>query len=190
MSKSMKRSPYEVYTQKQVRAAFEVFDEDRKGRAKIKHLGTIVRALGRVPTSNELQELTGKVEDPETPGYMQKEKILPELIDYLMKDKWKSSSKEVLLQAFQVFDRDGKGFLEREYFRKLLLQYGDSFEEDSIDTFLDEATDPIIKKINYIEFCDKLVAPEVFDIVQRQRKLRKEIANLKKENRNKNPYFV
>ncbi|KAF8794055.1 Dynein regulatory complex protein 8 like protein [Argiope bruennichi] len=112
-----KKSSYEAFTEKQIAEAFEVFDEDRKGRAKLKHLGSIIRAMGRVPTQSELEDMGLEIEDQEYPGYFRLEKLLPPLTKILMKDESNTSSltKENTgyNAAFLTFNRNEEGNISK-----------------------------------------------------------------------------
>ncbi|GFU02309.1 dynein regulatory complex protein 8 [Nephila pilipes] len=171
-----KSNPYEVFTEKQIAEAFEVFDEDRKGKAKLKHLGTIVRAVGRVPNFHNLEDLASKIEDEEYPGYFRLPKLLLFLTEILMKDEWKSSTGEELIRAFKILDSDRKGILENDYFRKLLIEQGDNFPTNEIEKFLNTAVD-LSGNINYKELCTDLVAPKIFDIAESRRRIREKLVD-------------
>ncbi|XP_055931895.1 dynein regulatory complex protein 8-like [Argiope bruennichi] len=172
-----KKSSYEAFTEKQIAEAFEVFDEDRKGRAKLKHLGSIIRAMGRVPTQSELEDMGLEIEDQEYPGYFRLEKLLPPLTKILMKDEWKPASKEEIIKAFRVLDSDRKGYLEVEQLRKLFLQHGDKFPADAIEKFLGNAPKDSSGKINYKDFSELLVVPHVFDIAENRREIREKLVD-------------
>ncbi|GBM91873.1 Dynein regulatory complex protein 8 [Araneus ventricosus] len=172
-----KKSSYQAFTENQIAEAFEVFDEDRKGKAKIKHLGTIIRAMGRVPSQYELEEMSSEIEDKEYPGYFRLEKLLPPLTKILMKDQWKPASKEEIIKAFRVLDSDRKGYLEAEQLRKLFLQHGDKFPEEAVQIFLDNATADPTGKINYKEYSEQLVVPPVFDIAENRREIREKLVD-------------
>ncbi|GFY70866.1 dynein regulatory complex protein 8 [Trichonephila inaurata madagascariensis] len=171
-----KSSSYEIFTEKQIAEAFEVFDEDRKGKAKLKHLGTIVRAVGRVPTLQDLEDLASKVEDEEYPGYFRLPKLLPYLTEILMKDNWKSSTEEGMIRAFRILDADRKGVLESAFLRKLFTEQGDNFSSEEIEKFLNTSSDPA-GNINYKELCADLVASQMFDIAESRRKIREKLVD-------------
>ncbi|XP_054715013.1 dynein regulatory complex protein 8-like [Uloborus diversus] len=168
-------SPFEQYNKEQIAAAFEIFDEDKKGKAKTKNLGTILAILGRVISNKDLEELIIKVEDNKTLGYMTLDKLQPVVLDILMKDKFKSSTREELVSAFRSIDRERRGYLDPDSLKNFLLEYGEPLD-DEIEHFFEFAIDQKSKRIHYKDICENLVAPHVFDIVENRSKLRKELS--------------
>ena len=58
------------------------------------------------------------------------------MLEILAEGDWEPDSEEVLLQAFRVFDEDGKGYIEANRLREALITKGTPFREKEIDAFL------------------------------------------------------
>nr|XP_042896062.1 dynein regulatory complex protein 8-like [Parasteatoda tepidariorum] len=171
------KSQYNIYTEQQIKEAFDVFNEDRKGRAKIKHLHTLTSALGRVLSTKDLKELELKVVDNENPEYMKLESILQPLTDILMKDMWKSASKENLLRAFRQIDKHKSGFLNADGLQPIFVQNSDESEYEDLIKFLEFATDPKSYTVNYKLLIQDLIAPQSIDVSESRRSIREKLVD-------------
>ena len=58
----------------------------------------------------------------------------------------------MLLQAFRVFDEDGKGFIEANKLREALITKGTPFREKEIDAFMSVAKDVDTGNIYYEDY--------------------------------------
>ena len=67
---------------------------------------------------------------------MKYERFEPKMLEILAEGDWEPDSEEVLLQAFRVFDEEGKGFIESNRLREALITKGTPFREKEIDAFL------------------------------------------------------
>ncbi|XP_055947025.1 centrin-1-like [Argiope bruennichi] len=167
-------SPYEINIQEQIIEAFRVFDEDESGQIEIKNVEIIARALGRVPRKAEIKQFIKQVRDPEAKGFVRLEVLLPALKEILLKDKWKPASKKQLLEAFEFFDFKHTGRLSPTFMRKL-LEHGDSLNEQEVKSFLSTVVNPFRDKIEYGKCCDKLVLPDIVDIIHNKKMILSEI---------------
>ncbi|GBN33627.1 Dynein regulatory complex protein 8 [Araneus ventricosus] len=164
-------SPYEINIQEQIIEAFRVFDENESGQTEIKNVGIIARALGRVPRKAEIKQFIKQVEDPDAKGFVRLEVLLPALKEILLKDKWRPAPKEQLLQAFEFFDFKHTGRLSPTYMRRLLTEHGDKLNEAEVESFLSTVVNPFRDKIEYGKICEKLVVPEIVDIIHNKQKI-------------------
>jgi len=131
--------------------AFSLFDINGDGFITVKELGTVMRSLGKNPTESELQEMTN---DLNANG----------LIDFalfctLMNRKSRPVvSDEEIIEAFKVFDKEGKGFISAAELRHIMTNIGEKLSSDEVDEMLREADVDSEGLISYIEFVKMLVS--------------------------------
>merc|ERR1711900_118476 len=83
--------------------AFTLFDKDGDGTITTKELGTVMRSLGQNPTEAELQDMINEV-DADGNGTID----FPEFLSLMARKMKDTDTEEELIEAFKVFDRDGK----------------------------------------------------------------------------------
>lgn len=64
---------------------------------------------------------------------------------------------EELLAAFHVIDDENRGYLEPEYFSKLMMEEGEPFTQEEVDEMLAIAVDPLSGQINYEYYLNQLM---------------------------------
>jgi calmodulin len=90
------------------REAFSLFDKSGKGSIAAKTVGDLLRALGQNPTMAELKDLLKEVaDDDESPV------TFDQFVAMLNRPGgWDAKGTlEEFIQGFQVFDKDGSGYL-------------------------------------------------------------------------------
>ena len=126
--------------------AFELFDTNNNGRISRKELKKIMEGLGQYPTQVEIDELIKEV-DADGDG----------LIDYaefetMLSRKMSSNEEEDnLKQAFQVFDKAGRGKIGASELREVMLGLGEDLTDAQIKIMIDEISS---KKDGYVTFDD------------------------------------
>ncbi|KAJ8309339.1 hypothetical protein KUTeg_014213 [Tegillarca granosa] len=106
------------------RQAFELFDEDGGGTIDADELGTVMRSLGENPTEEELAELIMEVDEDEFLGMMAKK----------LKD---GTSEEAIREAFQIFDKEKKGWITSTYLRHIMTNLGYKLPDDEVDEMIE-----------------------------------------------------
>ncbi|OLY82053.1 Calmodulin [Smittium mucronatum] len=142
------------------RETFTLFDRTGDGRVPLSSVGTILRALNQNPTEAELREITGEIspsdDDSKTVDFEEFLKIL------LRPGGFKSITNESALnefvQAFQVFDREGNGFISVGELRYVLTSLGDRLTEQEVDELLKGMETDGQENINYEEFVKMLTS--------------------------------
>ncbi|XP_031554587.1 calmodulin-A-like [Actinia tenebrosa] len=133
----------------ELREAFIMFDQDGSGFICSKELNSIMRALGMNPTEDELQDMINEV-DFDGNGVLD----FPEFVQLMQDQKKPDEEEEELVNAFHVFDADGKGYIEASELRELLKNMDDKITEKELRdllrfTHLDED-----RKISFLEFAN------------------------------------
>lgn len=148
-----------VETKKKIREAFQLFDKDRKGCVIQEEVSTIMRYLGAYPTERAMvKEILPDMMEDEPSAFVKYERFEPKMLEILAEGDWEPDSEEVLLQAFRVFDEEGKGFIEANRLREALITKGTPFREKEIDAFLSVAKDLETGHIYYEDYVALLTA--------------------------------
>merc|ERR1719216_466172 len=87
-----------------MRSAFNLFDRKGEGKLKIECLETLVRACGLTPSAEQISTMQREI-DTENNGEFNVQGLL-----VLVESRQENTvtSIDEVIQAFQVFDRDGK----------------------------------------------------------------------------------
>ncbi|XP_050396393.1 myosin regulatory light chain, smooth muscle [Patella vulgata] len=110
--------------------AFTMIDQNRDGIIDLEDLKDMYSNLGRIPPDSELNEML-----KEAPGALNFTTFLN-----LFGEKLSGTDPEnTIIDAFAMFDDEGKGWLPEEYLKDLLENMGDNFTKDEIKQTWKEA---------------------------------------------------
>uniref|UniRef100_A0A183BGW1 EF-hand domain-containing protein n=1 Tax=Echinostoma caproni TaxID=27848 RepID=A0A183BGW1_9TREM len=98
--------------------AFDLFDHERNKTIDFRELGTVIRAVGGVPTEAEVLQLVRQ-----------------------------GASEEEILRALSVLDTEKKGYLTASVMETLMSTEGEPFTVDEVEEMLAAATDTTKGKI-------------------------------------------
>ncbi|GFR95816.1 calmodulin [Elysia marginata] len=124
---------------------FGLFDRDSDGYVTSHEVGVVIRSLGGVVTDAEIGELVKQFE--EKSGMIDFGDFLALMATVMVK---KESSDE-LLEAFRVFDRDGKGFISAAELRHVTMNLGEKLSEEDVDEMIQEADVAGTGQVDYTE---------------------------------------
>nr|XP_040055180.1 dynein regulatory complex protein 8 isoform X1 [Gasterosteus aculeatus aculeatus]XP_040055189.1 dynein regulatory complex protein 8 isoform X1 [Gasterosteus aculeatus aculeatus] len=82
-------------------------------------------------------------------GCINLEKFLPAMTKVLMEHKFPSVPEDLLLQAFEVLDKENKGYLEPEQLAKYMTQEGELFTQEEMDEMLTALADHENNRVYY-----------------------------------------
>eukprot|EP00331_Platyophrya_macrostoma_P026505 CAMPEP_0176438316 /NCGR_PEP_ID=MMETSP0127-20121128/19204_1 /TAXON_ID=938130 /ORGANISM="Platyophrya macrostoma, Strain WH" /LENGTH=145 /DNA_ID=CAMNT_0017822229 /DNA_START=152 /DNA_END=589 /DNA_ORIENTATION=+ len=136
-----------------------VFERDTAGLVDVR--GTVIRSMGLNPTENEVLEIVEAVEEPSSTGFVSSEKLKSVVVAMLLTHEFKGrlvarDSESRILKAFEVLDREGKGYLPAEYLKELLTTMGERFSGEEITEMVNAAADPETGNVYYEEFASIL----------------------------------
>ena len=134
----------------QVQQIFSLFDQDDDGRIESRELPSLLRALNRVPTEEQLKSLFAKYPEHITSS------DLPALLSAVPPIDSEKAHAE-LIAAFQVLDRDGTGRIASEELRRLVMTVGDKLSAREADEMLKLADPESSGIVEYEKFIKKLV---------------------------------
>ncbi|KAJ1917871.1 myosin II light chain [Mycoemilia scoparia] len=134
--------------------AFTLFDRTGNGMVPLSSVGTLLRALGQNPTESELDELLRDFSS-DSIDFDTFLKILlrPNGFDSAINE----TSFNEFIQAFQVFDRDGNGFITSGELRYILTSLGDKLKDTEIDELLKTLGLHNEERIKYEDFVKRLL---------------------------------
>lgn len=131
----------------ELREAFSIFDRDGSGSITSKELGIAMRSLGQNPSEEELETMMAEV-DIDGNGELD----FDEFCDLMSRNKKEVTSYKAIEEAFKVFDKEGKGSIDRETFRHIMTTMGEKLTDEEVDEMLDEADADGDGEIDYLEF--------------------------------------
>lgn len=88
------------------KASFKIFDKDSDGRISTKELKLVLNQLGKTPSQQELDDIISEF-DQDGNGTIE----FDEFIALAAKMDSGDQEEESLRNAFEVFDKDGNGFM-------------------------------------------------------------------------------
>ncbi|KAM9366698.1 dynein regulatory complex protein 8 [Symphorus nematophorus] len=138
---------------KRIKAAFEAFDYESNSTVEVREIGTIIHSLGCFPTQAGLQGFIAEVEEA---GYVHLDKFLPAMTKVLLEHKFPPIPEDLLLQAFEVLDKEKKGYLEPRELTKYMTQEGEVFSQEEMDEMLTALGDQEKSLIYYKDLISQL----------------------------------
>ncbi|KAL0273583.1 UNVERIFIED_CONTAM: hypothetical protein PYX00_006220 [Menopon gallinae] len=144
--------------EKRITEAFEVFDHGNNKTVDVREVGTILRSLGCCPSEAEIQEILVSIEDHETASVYLTH-FLPAVTQIITERKLQPASAEALLDAFRTLDKQGKGYLTKEYLSKLMMEEGEPFTQEEVDEMMEVAVDSDTGNIPYEYYINQIMVP-------------------------------
>ncbi|PSN51278.1 hypothetical protein C0J52_05314 [Blattella germanica] len=142
---------------KKIIEAFLIFDHSSSNTVDVREVGTIIRSLGCCPSEAEIQEILVDVEDEETSGSVHVDRFLPTVSRIIQERRLQPATPEKLLKAFLTLDREGKGYLTREFLSKIMMEEGEPFTQEEIDEMMATAIDGETGNIPYEYYINQLM---------------------------------
>ncbi|XP_044216548.1 dynein regulatory complex protein 8 [Thunnus albacares] len=140
---------------KKIRAAFEAFDYESNNTVDVREIGTIIYSLGCFPSQADLHDFIAEVEEDHT-GYIHLDKFLPAMTKVLLDHKFTPIPEDILLQAFEVLDKEKKGYLKLEELAKYMTLEGEPFTQEEMDEMLTALADNEKNQIHYRDLISQL----------------------------------
>ena len=137
--------------EKELKEAFDMFDEDGSKNISKDEFGNFMRKLGYRPTLVELQEMIDEVDKDKSGeiGFDEFKAIMTKTI----RDEFTQNSS---IEAFAVFDKSKTGKIKVEELRSILKNTGDQLMDDKeIDELLSYVPFDQDDQIDYKEFVKK-----------------------------------
>ncbi|XP_067344666.1 dynein regulatory complex protein 8 isoform X2 [Channa argus] len=140
---------------KKIKAAFEAFDYEFNNTVDVREISTIIYSLGCFPTQNDLHDFLAEVEEDHT-RYIHLNRFLPAMTKVLLENRFPPIPEDHLLQAFEVLDKDKKGYLEPEELTKYMTKEGEPFTQEEMDEMLTALVDHEKNRVYYKDLINQL----------------------------------
>ncbi|XP_040501461.1 calmodulin-like protein 6 [Ursus maritimus] len=120
---------------KEYKGVFEMFDEEGNGEVKTGELERLMSLLGINPTKSELASMAKDV-DRDNKGFFNCDSFLA-----LMGIYWEKAQNQEgeLRAAFRVFDKEGKGYIDWDTLKYVLMNAGEPLNEVEAEQMMKEA---------------------------------------------------
>ncbi|KAG7383424.1 hypothetical protein PHYPSEUDO_003664 [Phytophthora pseudosyringae] len=136
-----------------IRAAFDMFDKEKKGCVIQEEVSTIMRYLGAYPTEKDIiKKILPEMQEDEPSTFVTYYRFEKKMLEVLYTNEYEPDTDETLLAAFRVIDTEKKGYIEAEVMRELLSTKGTPFREKEMEAFLAAAKDPPTGRIYYEDY--------------------------------------
>ena len=117
---------------KLMKEVLDLYDPNNEGFVKSKDVAKILRAMGRTLEEDDEQNFL-QATDPENTGEISKDNFLATVEAMFSLPKEEVNE---LLEAFKVFDINNTGKISVKNFRKVLINFGQEFNEKEVDDLL------------------------------------------------------
>lgn len=114
-----------------------------------------MRALGRNPTEAEVRDYARQL-DPHNTAMINFADFL-NLMERVPPLDPQVAERE-LLDAFRVFDRDGKGYIPTAELRHIVTSLGEKLTEGEADEMMAEADPEATGNVDYVQFIKKMLS--------------------------------
>merc|ERR1712066_853007 len=118
--------------------AFKRFCND-EGSCTSNQIGPIMRSFGQNPAEAEIQDMVNQVDKDGS------------LMMMALKADYENAEDQIR-EAFQVFDGDGNGYINRGELSSVMMNLGIELDAEEIQSMIDEADLDGDGQINYEEF--------------------------------------
>ena len=136
---------------KDFKSAFALFDKDGEGTISAKEMGNVKMSLGlhssKFYTEAELQDLINKF-DIDGDGSID----FPEFLIMMACKMKENNSEEDIRETFQVFDKDGNGFISAAELWQVMTIVGKNLTNKEVDEMIREVDTDGDGQVNYEEF--------------------------------------
>nr|XP_033700847.1 calmodulin-like protein 6 [Tursiops truncatus] len=143
------------------KGVFEMFDEEGNGAVKTDELERLMSLMGINPTKGELASMAKDV-DRDKKGFFNCDSFLALMGVYWEKAQNQESE---LRAAFRIFDKEGKGYIDWDTLKYVLMNAGEPLSELEAEQMMKEADKDGDGTIDYEEFV-AMMTGESFKLVQ------------------------
>lgn len=131
--------------------------EDRKGVIEIRDVGTVIRGVGLNPSEAVVLRVIETVEEPESTGFISVAKLSQVVMSMAMTGQFEGNiqareSESSIIAAFEMLDRDRKGYIEASYLKEVLVTMGEKFNNEEMLEMINAASDPETGHVYYEDF--------------------------------------
>ncbi|ORY69137.1 putative myosin regulatory light chain cdc4 [Leucosporidium creatinivorum] len=137
------------YNESEAKEAFALFDKRGAGSIPQSSLGDVLRALGQNPTQAEVASLAPQGSDIDYATF----------INILGRPGGNepAGTAEEFIRGFQVFDKEGNGFIGVGELRYVLTSLGEKLSDAEVDELLQGVKVTPEGNLNYVDFVHQIL---------------------------------
>ncbi|GAM24814.1 hypothetical protein SAMD00019534_079900, partial [Acytostelium subglobosum LB1] len=136
--------------QAEFREAFTLHDSNKDGRLEPAEIASALRWLGQNPSATDINDI---IREFGGNGAL----TVEGLFNYLGKKVVDDFDEQELIEAFQVFDKDGKGLIGASDLRHILTNLGERLNEEQVEEMLKQSVGSGDGAINYEPFVKNML---------------------------------
>ncbi|KAG5670511.1 hypothetical protein PVAND_000770 [Polypedilum vanderplanki] len=136
-----------------LRDAFNVFDTERKGAISLDIIGTILELLGHEVNEDELDEILDEYDEDDT-GEIEFAVFARLASRFVEPEEDYDELRKELREVFMLYDKEARGYLPLDEFKKILREIDPELPEDELDEMIDEIDADGSGTIDFDEFMD------------------------------------
>lgn len=140
----------------ELREIFGSFDRNNDGSLTPLELGSLLRALGIIPSSDQIEALMQKA-DRNSNGLVEFSEFVA-LVEPDLVPKSSPYTEEQLRQLFRIFDRDGKGFITAADLAHSMAKLGHALTAKELTGMIKEADTDGDGRISFQEFSQAITS--------------------------------
>ncbi|CAG9333727.1 unnamed protein product [Blepharisma stoltei] len=146
------------YLKSLIREAFSYLDREGKGYIVREEVSYIMKYFGQYPSEAQVVDvILPEIQEDEPTNYVYYEKFEKYMLNAIINNEFEPDDAETLLAAFKVLDSEGKGYIEVDAMKELLLKNGIPFYEKEWQDFEAYSVDLETNVINYEDYVSRLV---------------------------------
>ena len=139
--------------------------EDQGYVVDVRDAGMIIRACGLNINESQLMEIIEHIEDPESTGQLSARGLKKVVLKILLTNDWNGTlivrdDEARIIQAFEVLDKEKRGYLDAEFLREVMTGMGDRFSTEEISEMISASAEPETGKIFYEDFAALMATDE------------------------------
>ena len=120
----------------ELQSAFEIFDKDRNGLLEKNDLASLMNYLKFYPKDSELDEILGEFNDGKS-----KEISFKDFLEIMATRMFDGNAENDLLQAFRVFDKEGRGVINSMNLREALVDVDNDMTKEEVGDLIQGIVD-------------------------------------------------
>lgn len=132
---------------------FKMIDTNRDGQIDSAEMTTLLRTLGQNPSFADVQLMMNEL-DKDASGTINFQEFV-----YIMENGGykEEDMNQSLIDAFHVFDQNNDGFIDKQEFKTIVTQLGESLSDDEFDDLMADVDADKDGRINFEEFVSMLI---------------------------------
>ncbi|XP_070502700.1 troponin C, isoallergen Bla g 6.0101-like [Chironomus tepperi] len=136
-----------------LRDAFNVFDNEKKGAISLDIIGTILELLGHAVEEDELDDILDEFDEDES-GEIEFAEFVKLASRFVEPEEDYDQLRKELREVFMLYDKEARGYLPLDEFKKILREIDPELPEDELDEMIDEIDADGSGTIDFDEFMD------------------------------------